>query len=60
MLDNDDTGLKSMQKYKEVYDIPYLHLNLEKDLSDSVKKHGVDEVRKHLEPLLKKTLKAKQ
>jgi len=57
MMDNDEAGLKSMNKYKDEYGLPYLHLDLEKDLSDAVKKYGVNEVRKHLEPLLRITLK---
>lgn len=59
MMDNDDAGLKSMHRYKELYDLPFVHLKLDKDLSDSVCRLGVDEVRKHLQPLLKEVVKNK-
>ena len=52
MFDNDTAGIKSMEKYKELYNLPSLLLPLEKDLSDSVKKHGQKAVRQILTPLL--------
>lgn len=57
LFDNDDPGLKAMQKYKDNFNIPYVHLKLEKDLSDSVKTYGIEPVRKVLHPLLKEALK---
>jgi hypothetical protein len=39
-----------------LYQIPGIHLKLEKDLSDSVKVHGIDAVDKILRPILKHTL----
>jgi len=59
LFDNDAAGIKSMQKYKDVYDIPFVHLNLEKDLADCVKEHGINTTRIHLYPLLTKTLTGK-
>ena len=57
LFDNDDAGTKAMQKYKDNFNIPYVHLKLEKDLSDSVKTYGIEGVRKFLHPLLKEALK---
>lgn len=59
LFDNDAAGIKSMKKYKERYDIPYVHLNLEKDLADCIKEHGIVNTRTHLYPLLTKTLTGK-
>jgi hypothetical protein len=46
-----------MKRYKELYDLDYIILPLEKDLSDSVKVHGVDYVKEYLFPLLLNTIK---
>lgn len=54
IFDNDEAGIKAAKKYNELYKIPYVVLPLEKDLSDSVKEHGIDKVREVLLPLLKK------
>lgn len=56
LLDNDAAGIKAMRKYQELYEIPYAHLNLEKDLSDSIRDHGVRNVRIQIFPLLTKAL----
>lgn len=37
MLDNDSAGIKAMMKYKAVYNIPYVKVNLQKDLADNNK-----------------------
>lgn len=52
IFDNDDTGLRSMIRHKERYEIPYLHVQMEKDISDSVKVHGAKKVRVVLKSLL--------
>jgi hypothetical protein len=57
LFDNDEPGLHSMKRYKELYDLDYIILPLEKDLSDSVKVHGVDYVKEYLFPLLLNTIK---
>lgn len=57
MFDNDSAGIKAMERYKEAYGLPYIHLQMEKDLSDSVKKHGVKKVKEMLSPILKETFK---
>lgn len=35
MLDNDLTGVKAMQLYEKVYKIPFIRVDLEKDLADN-------------------------
>jgi hypothetical protein len=56
LFDNDEAGIASMKKYKKMYDLDYIILDMEKDLSDSVKVHGIDAVRDVLFPLLRQTL----
>lgn len=56
LLDNDSPGLKAMINYQELYGLPYVHLNLEKDLADSVRDHGVRNTAIYLFPLLTKVL----
>jgi hypothetical protein len=53
MFDNDTAGIKAMERYQEAYGLPSIHLELEKDLSDSVKKHGLKVVKEQLTPLIK-------
>lgn len=57
LFDNDEPGIKAMQKYKEKFDLPYVILDMEKDLSDSIEKHGINKVRDTLMPLLSNILK---
>tara|TARA_R100001480_G_scaffold59854_2_gene72556 strand:- start:60 stop:1034 length:975 start_codon:yes stop_codon:yes gene_type:complete len=56
LFDNDKAGLKAMKKYKDAYSIDGVTLPLSKDLSDSVREHGYDKVRKTLGPLIKKCI----
>jgi 5S rRNA maturation endonuclease (ribonuclease M5) len=56
LFDNDDPGINAAKKYKDLYDFNYVVLPLEKDLSDSVKIHGIDKVREVLFSLLKQAL----
>lgn len=56
LFDNDEAGIKSMEKYKEKYGFGYVILDMEKDLSDSIKKYGIAETRDTLLPLLKKLI----
>jgi 5S rRNA maturation endonuclease (ribonuclease M5) len=56
LFDNDEPGMNSMIKYKERYNLNYINLNLEKDLSDSVKKYGVEIIRTELFNLIKNAL----
>ena len=57
LFDNDDAGRNAMRIYKDKYDIAGVNLLLEKDLSDSVKAHGIPAVLKELTPNLKLALK---
>jgi hypothetical protein len=52
IFDNDTAGLKVMQKYQTEYGLPYIHLDMSKDISDSVKEHGAKAVKQHLISLL--------
>jgi 5S rRNA maturation endonuclease (ribonuclease M5) len=56
LFDNDEPGIKAAERYKTKYGLNYIILPMEKDLSDSVKMHGIDKVREVLFPLLKQTL----
>jgi hypothetical protein len=56
LFDNDEPGIKAAEKYKAKYGFNYVVLPMEKDLSDSIAKHGVDKVRDVLLPLLKEAL----
>jgi DNA primase len=56
LFDNDDPGIKAAQRYAQMYGFSYILLPLEKDLSDSVKVHGIDKVREVLFSLLKQAL----
>ena len=58
-MDNDEGGRKSITMYKEKYGIKGTLLPLEKDVSDSVKKHGALKVRNMIIPLLKETIYGK-
>lgn len=56
LFDNDDPGLKAAERYKNMYGFNYIKLEMEKDLSDSVKLYGIETVREKLFPLLKQAL----
>ncbi len=56
LFDNDEPGIKAAERYKLKYGFNYIVLPMEKDLSDSVKLHGIDKVRDILFPLLKQVL----
>jgi DNA primase len=56
LFDNDEAGILAMQKYETEYGLPGIVLKMEKDLSDSVKEHGVNNVRTVLYPLITKVL----
>lgn len=51
-FDNDDPGIKAMRKYKEKFGLNCILLTLSKDVSDSIKDHGVSKVRDRLVPLI--------
>jgi hypothetical protein len=56
LFDNDTPGIRSMEKYRARYGINPVLLRLEKDLSDSIEAHGINNVRIQLYPLLTKAL----
>jgi hypothetical protein len=56
LFDNDEPGIKAAERYKTKYGINNIILDMSKDLSDSVKDHGVETVRDKLFPLLKQVL----
>jgi hypothetical protein len=49
IFDNDTAGITAMQNYHELYKLPYIHLKMAKDISDSVKIFGANDVKKTLE-----------
>jgi len=59
LFDNDAAGIQSMAKYEKEYNIPGVHLVLEKDMFDNIREHGVANVRIHLYPLLTQALMGK-
>jgi DNA primase len=54
IFDNDPAGIKAMQNYEEMYNIPYLLIPLSKDISDSVKDHGAKTVKTVIKSMLTK------
>lgn len=43
LFDSDKSGIKAMEYYKETYNIPFIYLNREKDISDIIKYHGKEQ-----------------
>ena len=56
LFDNDEAGIKAVNKYAEVYNINGFVPTICKDVSDAMKLHGFDKVHAMLKPLLKETL----
>lgn len=52
LFDNDEAGMKAVQKYKDLYGIDGFVLDMEKDVADSVAKYGKESVKSHLVTLL--------
>jgi len=52
IFDNDAAGIKTMERYKKEYGIPFIHVNLSKDISDSIKDHGAKKVKEYLKEYL--------
>jgi hypothetical protein len=57
MFDNDVPGMNAMKKYKELYNIPYIYFNIEKDIADCVKQHGVESTKIFFKPIFKDAIK---
>lgn len=51
IFDNDAVGIKMMQRYQEVYNLPYIHIPLSKDISDSVRDFGASKVKSYIKQL---------
>lgn len=56
LFDDDTAGMVAMKKYQDMYGIPYLHLQMSKDLSDSVKDYGISNVKVVMYHMLKKAI----
>jgi len=56
LFDNDQAGFEAIEKYKDLYGLHGCALSISKDISDSIKNYGLNEVHKMLKPLLKETL----
>ena len=57
LFDNDEAGIKSMEKHREKY--PFLKcilLDMSKDPSDSIKQFGIEKVKNKLVPLIAKNI----
>ncbi len=57
MFDNDVAGMKAMKLYEEKYKIPYIYFNVEKDMADCIKEHGVVSTKQLFIPVFKNALK---
>ena len=57
LFDNDDAGIKAMEKYMELYpEVAAAVLPMSKDPSDSIRDYGAKEVRNRLVPIINKKL----
>ena len=56
LFDADAAGIKAMIRYKELYGFDYVFLDIEKDVSDSIKAKGQQYVKNILIPLIDKKL----
>lgn len=56
LFDNDPAGIRSMERYREQFDLPFAHLKVEKDLADCIEVHGINNTRELLYPVLTKAL----
>jgi hypothetical protein len=56
LFDNDEAGLKAVEKYKSMYGINGFVLDMDKDVADSVAKYGKESVKSHLVTLLTESI----
>jgi hypothetical protein len=56
IFDNDEAGLRAMQKYQDTFEVPYCHLKMSKDLADSIRDFGPREVMFNLVPIINKKI----
>ena len=57
LFDNDDAGIKAMKKYKELYDINSIYFNIEKDIAECVKQHGLTNTSKFFKTIFHDAIK---
>ena len=57
LFDNDEPGIAAMKKYTEKFGLPIVILPMEKDLSDSIKVHGIEKVKEIIIPIIKQAMK---
>lgn len=60
MFDNDVAGMKAMKHYENLYGIPYIYFNVEKDIAECVKQHGVSNTKVFFIPIFKNALTRKK
>lgn len=58
MFDNDMAGMEAMKKYKDQFNIPYIYFNIEKDIAECVKQHGVKNTKLLFLPIFKNAIKS--
>lgn len=56
IMDSDEAGIKSMKAYESKYQLPYVYVPQEKDISDLVKVKGKDEALRILLPGISRAL----
>jgi hypothetical protein len=54
LFDNDTAGKKAALKYKEMFDLPIVNFDVEKDLAECIKQHGIKNTKLFIKPLLLK------
>ena len=52
VFDNDEAGFRASKKYEEMYGIQSIHINLSKDISDSIKDYTPTKVKNFINPLI--------
>lgn len=57
MFDNDVAGMKAMKKYEQEYGIPFIYFNVEKDIADCIKHHGINSTKVLFTPIFKDAIK---
>lgn len=56
MLDNDEAGLKVMNMYKKLHNIPYVHVKLKKDLADNNCHYPIEKLKLTYSDLINKKI----
>ena len=60
LFDNDKAGIKAIEKYHELYNIPGTYITISKDLSDAVRDHGFKKSHEELKRALRECLNKKE